>query len=165
MIFRRTILVSLGGLIVFLLVSQVVFARSLTHFYYRAGQNEIKLTFKFDGPVSWQDAAPRSHHIAVDVIGATNRLHYPERPLTIRPLNRIILREIEGKLRLWVDVEESVAYQVYEEAGGTLLSIIVYDRSHWSLRKTFLPPMETLSEVDFTYQMGELDFGLNAGRK
>ncbi|HSV31420.1 MAG TPA: hypothetical protein VLH40_05280 [Atribacteraceae bacterium] len=98
----------------------------MTHFYHRADQNEIKLTFKFDGPVQWRDSTPDPYHIAVDIAGATNALDYPERPMYIGPLSRIIFRETEEHLRLWLDLRETVRYEIYDEAGGTLVTIILH---------------------------------------
>ncbi len=101
------------------------FALSLTHFYHRADQEEIKLTFKFDGSVQWRDVSPDPYRIAIDVEGAVNALDYPERPMNIGPLNTVIFRQQDGYLRIFMELRERVDYVVFDEAGGQLLSVVI----------------------------------------
>ncbi len=102
-----------------------VFALGLKDFFFRADNLRIKLTFKFDAPCTWEDVSPDSQHIVLDVPGATRILPYEERSMNVGPVQRISFREEEGALRIGIELKSPVSYEVYDEAGGRLVSVIL----------------------------------------
>ncbi|WP_369017490.1 hypothetical protein QBE54_07015 [Thermatribacter velox] len=100
-------------------------ALELTHFFWRADAEEIKLTFKFSGKTNWSDVSPDPFHIVLQVEGAVNALSYAERAMGVGPLRRIIFKPHQEGLKIWLELTEKVAYEVYEEAGGRLVSVLL----------------------------------------
>ena len=86
----------------------------------------IKLTFKFTEGTSWVESSPDPYHIVVDIEGATNGLGYNQRPMEIGPLRNIMFIEKDDALRLWVELREKVDYEIYDEVGGCLVSMIFH---------------------------------------
>jgi len=103
-----------------------VLSLELRDLFWRAGGETIKLTFKFNEGTSWVESSPDSYHIVVDIEGATNGLGYNQRPMGIGPLRNIMFIEKDGVLRLWVELREKVEYEIYDEAGGHLVSMIFH---------------------------------------
>ena len=62
----------------------------------------------------------------VDIEGATNGLGYNQRPMEIGPLRNIMFIEKDDALRLWVELREKVDYEIYDEVGGCLVSMIFH---------------------------------------
>ncbi len=60
----------------------------------------------------------------MDIEGATNGLGYNQRPMEIGPLRNIMFIEKDDALRLWVELREKVDYEIYDEVGGCLVSMI-----------------------------------------
>ncbi|MEN3202700.1 MAG: secretin N-terminal domain-containing protein [Atribacterota bacterium] len=118
----------------------------LRDFFYRADGNEIKLTFKFDAPCAWEDVSPDPYHVAIDVAGARRGFPYAERPMHIGPVKNIIFREVEGNLRIWIELKNPVSYEVYDEAGGRLVSVL--------FRGPFIPSGE---EERFSFDFRDAD--------
>ncbi|HXL03078.1 MAG TPA: AMIN domain-containing protein, partial [Candidatus Atribacteria bacterium] len=108
------------------LFSGSAFALELRDLFWRADGETIKLTFKFNGSTNWVESSPDPYHIVVDIEGATNSLGYNQRPMNIGPLRNIMFVEKDGVLRLWVEIREKVEYEIYDEAGGRLLSIVFH---------------------------------------
>lgn len=115
------------GIVFIFLLSLVlpVYGATLKDFFYRADSSEMKLTFKFDAPVTWKDVSPDRYRLALEVDKSENGLPYPERPMNIGPLQKIILTEKESKLTIWIELSRLTEYEVYDEAGGRLLSVIL----------------------------------------
>ena len=103
-----------------------VLALELRDLFWRANGETIKLTFKFSEGASWMESSPDPYHIVVDVEGATNGLGYDQRPMGIGPLRNIMFVEKDNILRLWVELREKVDYEIYDEAGGRLVSMIFH---------------------------------------
>lgn len=59
----------------------------------------------------------------------------------VGPVKSIIFRETEGNLRIWIELESPTPYEVYDEAGGRLVSVL--------LRGPFAPPGEERFSFDF----------------
>jgi len=117
-----------GIVVLFFLVffSGSVLALELRDLFWRANGETIKLTFKFSEGASWMESSPDPYHIVVDVEGATNGLGYDQRPMGIGPLRNIMFVEKDNILRLWVELREKVDYEIYDEAGGRLVSMIFH---------------------------------------
>lgn len=96
----------------------------LKDLFFRADSNEVKLTFKFTAPCTWQDVSPDPYHVVLDVAGAKRGLPYAERPMHIGPVKNIIFREVEGSLRIWIELKNPVPYETYDEASGRLVSVV-----------------------------------------
>ena len=101
-------------------------AQELRDLFWRADGETVKLTFKFTEGTSWVESSPDPYHIVVDVEGATNSLGYNQRPMGIGPLRNIMFVEKDGVLRLWVELREKVDYEIYDEAGGRLISMVFH---------------------------------------
>jgi len=101
------------------------FALELKDFFFRAGNAEIKLTFKFDAPCSWKDVSPDAYHIVLDVQEARRGLPYAERPMNVGPVKSVIFRETENGLRIWIELKNPVSYEVYDEANRRLVSVLI----------------------------------------
>lgn len=101
-------------------------ALELRDLFWRADGETIKLTFKFTEGTSWVESSPDPYHIVVDIEGATNGLGYNQRPMGIGPLRNIMFIEKDDILRLWVELREKVDYEIYDEAGGRLVSMIFH---------------------------------------
>jgi len=101
-------------------------AQELRDLFWRADGRTVKLTFKFTEGTSWIESSPDPYHIVVDVEGATNGLGYNQRPMGIGPLRNIMFVEKDGVLRLWVELREKVDYEIYDEAGGRLISMVFH---------------------------------------
>jgi len=101
------------------------FALELKDFFFRAGNAEIKLTFKFDAPCSWKDVSPDAYHIVLDVQEAGRGLPYAERPMNVGPVKSVIFRETENGLRIWIELKNPVSYEVYDEANRRLVSVLI----------------------------------------
>ncbi len=94
-------------------------------FFYRADSAEIKLTFKFDTKASWKEVSPDPYHIAIDIDKAVNALSYSERQMNIGPLRNLIFKSSEQGIRIWCEVGQPVPYEIFEESGGKLLTILI----------------------------------------
>ncbi|MBC7216678.1 MAG: secretin and TonB N-terminal domain-containing protein [Candidatus Caldatribacterium sp.] len=64
----------------------------------------------------------------------------------IGPVQSIIFREEEGNLRIWIELKDSVPYEVYDEAGGRLVSVL--------FKGPFAPPGE---EERFSFSFRDAD--------
>lgn len=103
-----------------------VLAQELRDLFWKVDGEIIKLTFKFTEGTSWVESSPDSYHIVVDIEGATNGLGYNQRPMGIGPLRNIMFIEKDDALRLWVELREKVDYEIYDEVGGCLVSMIFH---------------------------------------
>lgn len=103
-----------------------VLAQELRDLFWKVDGEIIKLTFKFTEGTSWVESSPDSYHIVVDIEGATNGLGYNQRPMEIGPLRNIMFIEKDDALRLWVELREKVDYEIYDEVGGCLVSMIFH---------------------------------------
>ena len=103
-----------------------VLAQELRDLFWKVDGEIIKLTFKFSEGTSWVESSPDSYHIVVDIEGATNGLGYNQRPMEIGPLRNIMFIEKDDALRLWVELREKVDYEIYDEVGGCLVSMIFH---------------------------------------
>jgi len=103
-----------------------VLAQELRDLFWKVDGEIIKLTFKFSEGTSWVESSPDSYHIVVDIEGATNGLGYNQRPMGIGPLRNIMFIEKDDALRLWVELREKVDYEIYDEVGGCLVSMIFH---------------------------------------
>jgi len=101
-------------------------AQELRDLFWKVDGEIIKLTFKFTEGTSWVESSPDSYHIVVDIEGATNGLGYNQRPMEIGPLRNIMFIEKDDALRLWVELREKVDYEIYDEVGGCLVSMIFH---------------------------------------
>ena len=101
-------------------------AQELRDLFWKVDGEIIKLTFKFSEGTSWVESSPDSYHIVVDIEGATNGLGYNQRPMEIGPLRNIMFIEKDDALRLWVELREKVDYEIYDEVGGCLVSMIFH---------------------------------------
>lgn len=101
-------------------------AQELRDLFWKVDGEIIKLTFKFSEGTSWVESSPDSYHIVVDIEGATNGLGYNQRPMGIGPLRNIMFIEKDDALRLWVELREKVDYEIYDEVGGCLVSMIFH---------------------------------------
>ena len=101
------------------------YALELRDFYYRADNAEIKLTFKFNAKASWKEVSPDPYHIAIDIDKAINALSYSERQMNIGPLRNLIFKSSEQGIRIWCEVGQPVPYEIFEEAGGKLLTVLL----------------------------------------
>lgn len=110
-------------LIISILASPVL-SLELRDLFFRADSNEVKLTFKFTAPCTWRDVSPDPYHVVLDVAGAKRGLPYAERPMHIGPVKNVIFREIEGNLRIWIELKNPVPYEIYDEANGRLVSVL-----------------------------------------
>lgn len=121
-------------------------ALELRDFFFRADSSVIKLTFKFDAPCTYEDVSPDPYHVVLDIAGAQRKLPYAERPMHIGPVQTVIFREVEGGLRIWIELKASVPYEVYGEAGGRLVSVL--------FKGPFAPPGE---EERFSFDFRDAD--------
>ena len=103
-----------------------VLAQELRDLFWKVDGEIIKLTFKFTEGTSWVESSPDPYHIVVDIEGATNGLGYNQRPMEIGPLRNIMFIEKDDALRLWVELREKVDYEIYDEVGGCLVSMIFH---------------------------------------
>lgn len=103
-----------------------VLAQELRDLFWKVDGEIIKLTFKFSEGTSWVESSPDPYHIVVDIEGATNGLGYNQRPMEIGPLRNIMFIEKDDALRLWVELREKVDYEIYDEVGGCLVSMIFH---------------------------------------
>jgi len=103
-----------------------VLAQELRDLFWKVDGEIIKLTFKFTEGTSWVESSPDPYHIVVDIEGATNGLGYNQRPMGIGPLRNIMFIEKDDALRLWVELREKVDYEIYDEVGGCLVSMIFH---------------------------------------
>ena len=101
-------------------------AQELRDLFWKVDGEIIKLTFKFSEGTSWVESSPDPYHIVVDIEGATNGLGYNQRPMGIGPLRNIMFIEKDDALRLWVELREKVDYEIYDEVGGCLVSMIFH---------------------------------------
>lgn len=106
-------------------VTLPLYGAVLKDFFYRADSSLIKLTFKFDAPVTWKDVSPDQYRLALEVEGARSNLPYVERPMSIGPLQRIIFQQEEDTLTIWTELNRPSEYEAYDEAGGHLVSLIL----------------------------------------
>ncbi|WP_406613789.1 secretin and TonB N-terminal domain-containing protein [Candidatus Caldatribacterium sp.] len=118
----------------------------LRDFFFRADNTEIKLTFKFDAPCTWRDVSPDPYHVALDIAGAKRGLPYAERPMHIGPVKKIIFREVEGNLRIWLELKNPAPYEMYDEANGRLISVL--------FKGPFVPSVE---EERFSFEFRDVD--------
>ncbi|NLY05436.1 MAG: AMIN domain-containing protein [Candidatus Atribacteria bacterium] len=103
-----------------------VLAQELRDLFWKVDGEIIKLTFKFTEGTSWVESSPDPYHIVVDIEGVTNGLGYNQRPMEIGPLRNIMFIEKDDALRLWVELREKVDYEIYDEVGGCLVSMIFH---------------------------------------
>ena len=103
-----------------------VLAQELRDLFWKVDGEIIKLTFKFTEGTSWVESSPDPYHIVVDIEGVTNGLGYNQRPMDIGPLRNIMFIEKDDALRLWVELREKVDYEIYDEVGGCLVSMIFH---------------------------------------
>ena len=101
------------------------FALELKDFFYRADNFEIKLTFKFDNPVTWKEVSPDPYRIALDIEGVANALSFSERPMNIGPLRNIMIRSSEPGIRIWCELSQPAQFEVFDESNGRLLTILL----------------------------------------
>jgi len=101
------------------------FALELKDFFYRADNSEIKLTFKFDNPVTWKEVSPDPYRIALDIEGVANALSFSERPMNIGPLRNIMIRSSEPGIRIWCELSQPAQFEVFDESNGRLLTILL----------------------------------------
>ena len=101
------------------------FALELKDFFYRADNSEIKLTFKFDNPVTWKEVSPDPYRIALDIEGVANALSFSERPMNICPLRNIMIRSSEPGIRIWCELSQPAQFEVFDESNGRLLTILL----------------------------------------
>ena len=93
------------------------FALELKDFFYRADNFEIKLTFKFDNPVTWKEVSPDPYRIALDIEGVANALSFSERPMNIGPLRNIMIQSEPG-IRIWCELSQPAQFEVFDESNG-----------------------------------------------
>ena len=118
----------MGVIVLFFLAfaSGGALAQELRDLFWKVDGEIIKLTFKFTEGTSWVESSPDPYHIVVDIEGATNGLGYNQRPMEIGPLRNIMFIEKDDALRLWVELREKVDYEIYDEVGGCLVSMIFH---------------------------------------
>ncbi len=118
-------------------------ALELKDFFYRVDNLEIKLTFKFDSQVTWEEVSPDPYRIGLDIEGAANSLSFSERPMNMGPLRNIIIRSSESGIRIWCELSQPVQYEVFDESNGRLLTILL--KGPFSASQ----PQENLFSFDF----------------
>jgi len=100
-------------------------ALELKDFFYRVDNLEIKLTFKFDNQITWEEVSPDPYRIGLDIEGAASSLSFSERLMNMGPLRNIIIRSSESGIRIWCELSQTVQYEVLDESNGRLLTILL----------------------------------------
>jgi|GEM_PF-688023 len=121
---------------------------SLTHFYHRFEPYSAKLTFKFSGSASWRDVTHDQNYIILEVDRAVNRLEKDIDLVDIGPFSRVIVQPLENRMHILIELNEPVEYDMYDEAGGTLVSVI--------LRNSF-PALPTVPTQLFSFDFRDAD--------
>lgn len=69
--------------------------------------------------------SPDPYHIMVDINNAVNMLSSPEIPIYKGPLQNIIIKTTEKGIRIRCEVDSPVNYDIYDEANGRMVTILL----------------------------------------